>query len=147
MFTRLLVTTALVIASVGIATPAQAAPAIQLDKIQYDSPGSDTGTNDSLNAEWVRIKNTSTTTRTLTGWTLRDVANHVYTFPTTTLAGGAWLYVRTGSGTNTSSRKYWGKDWYVWNNSGSEQVRLKNSSGTLIDSCDYTGSSAGYKTC
>jgi hypothetical protein len=56
---------------------AEAASAIQITKVYYNSPGSDYGSNTSLNAEWVRITNTGTTWRTLTGWTLRDAAGHV----------------------------------------------------------------------
>src|SRR5215218_5245707 len=40
---------------------ADAASAIQITKVYYNSPGSDTGSNTSLNAEWVRITNTGTT--------------------------------------------------------------------------------------
>ncbi len=136
-----------VAASVAVASPAQAAPAIQITKIQYNSPGTDTDENKSLNGEWVRIKNTASSSKTLTGWTLRDAADHIYTFPATTLGAGASLYVHTGSGSNSSSRRYWGQDWHVWNNSGEEKVRLKNKSGTLIDSCDYKGTDDGFKTC
>jgi hypothetical protein len=36
--------------------------------------------NIKLNAEYVTIKNTGATTRTLVGWTVRDAAHHIYTF-------------------------------------------------------------------
>src|SRR5215217_9128117 len=40
--------------SILIATPAQAAPAtVYIYKVYYNSPGSDTGSNSSLNAEYV----------------------------------------------------------------------------------------------
>jgi hypothetical protein len=40
-------------------TPALAAGhRIQIYEIYYNSPGSDTGSNSSLNAEWVRLYNT-----------------------------------------------------------------------------------------
>ena len=43
-------------ASILIATPAQAAPAtVYIYKVYYNSPGSDTGSNSSLNAEYVAI--------------------------------------------------------------------------------------------
>ena len=48
---------------------AEAASAIKITKVYYNSPGSDYGSNTSLNAEWVRITNTGTTWRALTGWT------------------------------------------------------------------------------
>src|SRR5215203_1603174 len=77
---------------------AEAASAIQITKVYYNSPGSDTGSNTSLNAEWVRITNTGTTSRYLTGWTLRDAQGHTYTFGTFRLAAGARVYVHTGEG-------------------------------------------------
>ena len=50
--------------SVAVAAqPASAAPAVRILKIQYDSPGSDTGSNTSLNGEWVVLKNFSSTNR------------------------------------------------------------------------------------
>jgi hypothetical protein len=51
---------------------------LQFGKIYYDSPGSDTGSNASLNAEYVTIKNSSSKARSLTGYTVRDKANHLY---------------------------------------------------------------------
>ncbi len=147
MLARTLALTATVAIPLGMVSPAEAAPAMQITKVQYNSPGTDTKDNSSLNGEWVRIKNTASTARTITGWTLRDTANHVYTFPKTTVEPGASIYVYTGTGSNTSTKRYWGMGWHVWNNSGDEKVRLRNANGTAIDSCDYTGSSAGYTTC
>jgi hypothetical protein len=63
---------------VGLVGPASAA--IRITKVQYDSPGSDYGSNSSLNAEWVKIKNTGGKRKNLDGWTLRDKAGHVYHF-------------------------------------------------------------------
>jgi hypothetical protein len=45
-------------------TPA-AAGAIKINRIYFDSPGSDTGSNSSLNAEWIRLKNTGNSARQL----------------------------------------------------------------------------------
>ena len=86
--------------------PGEAASAIQFGKIYYNSPGSDTGSNTSLNAEWVRIKNTGTTTRSLTGWTVRDAAGHVYKFGTFSLKPGTYVTLHTGKGTNTAYHRY-----------------------------------------
>ena len=57
----LLVACLVVIASL-IALPADAAGSIQFRKIRYDSPGTDRGGKTSLNAEYVVIKNTGSTT-------------------------------------------------------------------------------------
>ena len=127
------------------ATTAEAAGGVVIWRAYYDSPGSDTGTNTSLNAEYIILKNTSTTTKTITGWTLRDKANYIYKFPTTTIGAGKYLYIRTGKGTNVAGTRYWNRTWYVWNNSG-DTAYLRNSAGTLIRSCSW-GSGGTYKQC
>ena len=50
------------------------------------------------------IKNTSSTTRSLTGYTVRDKANHVYKVGTFSLGGGRFVRIHTGKGTNTLHR-------------------------------------------
>jgi hypothetical protein len=120
--------------------------AIQITKVYYNSPGSDTGSNTSLNAEWVRITNTGTTSRYLTGWTLRDAQGHIYKFGTFKLAAGARVYVHTGKGTNTASHRYMQRGWYVWNNTG-DKATLRRADGVWIDSCSWTSSGLGYKYC
>jgi hypothetical protein len=45
-------------------------------------------TNAKLNKEFVTLKNTGTTSRNLTGWTVEDLAGHVYTFGSFTLRPG-----------------------------------------------------------
>jgi hypothetical protein len=137
-------------ATLGVAGSAQAAtPAVQITKVYYNSPGTDTGSNTSLNAEWVRLTNTRTYSINLKGWTLRDKARHIYTFTTNySLGAGKRVYVHTGSGTDGSpdyQHRYWGMAWYVWNNSG-DTAYVRNASGTLIDSCTW-GSSGSYTYC
>ena len=131
-----------------LAGPAQAAtPAVKIAKIYYDSPGTDTGSNSSLNAEYITLQNTTTTARTITGWTIRDASTHVYTFPTTTIAANSTITLRSGSGTNSTTTRYWQRAWYVWNNTGSEKAELRTSTGTIVHSCSYTGTSISYKIC
>lgn len=129
------------------ASPAEAAtPKIEITKVYYNSPGADKGSNASLNDEWVRLTNRRTTTINLKGWTLRDKANHVSTFKTDfRIRAGKNVYIHTGKGTNTATHRYWGKGWYVWNNSG-DKAYLRSSGGTLIDSCSW-GSSGSYTYC
>jgi len=122
-----------------------ASAAIRITKVQYDSPGSDTGSNSSLNAEWVKIKNTGSHAKTLTGWTLRDTSSHVYHFGSFRLGAGSSVQVHTGSGSNTRHDRYWGSGWYVWNNTG-DTAKLKNRSGRLIDRCSW-GDGSGVKYC
>ena len=131
----------------SLALPANAATsAIQFGKIYYDQPGSDTPvTNTKLNSEYVVIKNTGTTTRTLTRWTVRDLANHVYTFPSFKLGAGKSVTLHTGKGTNTGSHLYWGKGWYIWNNTGDKAI-VRDSTGVLKDTCTW-GDGIGYTYC
>ncbi|WP_233358861.1 lamin tail domain-containing protein [Thermomonospora amylolytica] len=146
---RKLITTA-VAACVGAAvlmspTAANAAPAIQIYRVYYNSPGSDTGSNSNLNAEWVQIINHGTTSRQLKDWKIKDKTGYTYTFGSFTLGAKKTVTVHTGKGTNTASHRYWGRSWYVWNNSG-DTAYLRNPSGTLIDSCSW-GSSGSSKYC
>jgi hypothetical protein len=126
-------------------SPAHAASAVRITYVQYDSPGNDTGTNPSLNAEWVRLKNFSGKKRTLTGWTLRDPVGHVYRFGTFTLGAGKTVRIHTGAGQSTAADRYWGQDWYVWNNTGDTAI-LKNKAGTTVDTCKW-GDGAGTISC
>ncbi|MEQ7007208.1 lamin tail domain-containing protein [Actinopolymorpha sp. B17G11] len=122
-----------------------ATPAVQITKVYYNSPGTDTRSNKSLNAEYVRLTNRRTSAIKLKGWTLRDKANHVYTFATYTLGAGKSVYIHTGKGTNTTSHRYWGQGDYVWNNTG-DTAYLRTPARTLVDSCSW-GSKGSYTTC
>jgi hypothetical protein len=137
---------AILATAVVLAGSAEASAAIKITKIYYDSPGSDTGSNASLNAEYVVIKNTGSKAVTLTGWTLRDVANHVFTFPTFKLAAGNRVTIHTGKGSKTLHHLYWGSGAYIWNNDG-DTARLRRRDGSLASTCSYSGGSPGYKIC
>jgi hypothetical protein len=133
--------------SVTVATPAQAAtPAVMITKVYYNSPGSDTGSNTSLNAEYVRLTNKRSSTINLKYWYVRDNTGYAYRFTASFyLKPGYSVYIHTGKGTNTSSHRYWGRSWYVWNNTG-DTAHLRNSAGTLIDSCSW-GRTGLYTYC
>ena len=111
---------------------------IRIATIYFDSPGSDSGSNSSLNGEWVKLKNTGSSGKSLNNWTIRDNSGHVYRFGSFTLRAGRSVTVHTGSGSNTAGHKYWAMDGYVWNNDG-DRARLKKGNGTLVDSCSYSG--------
>ena len=128
------------------ALPAEAASPIQLGKIQYNSPGTDRATNVSVNGEYVVIKNLGRTAKSLTGWTVRDAQRHVYKFGTFTLGAGKTVVLRTGKGSNTSSTRYWGLGYHVWNNTG-DTTYLRNAAGTAMDYCAWTANVLGYKNC
>jgi hypothetical protein len=122
-----------------LALPAQALAAIKIHKIYFDSPGSDTRSNASLNAEYIVIRNTGLVRVGIGGWTIRDIANHVYRFPTGFRIGaGLKVTLHTGRGTNTATHRYWGMGNYVWNNDG-DTGRLRRANGTLADACSYSG--------
>jgi len=142
-----------VLASVGCAvlvattaTTAEAASPIQFGRIYYNAPGTDRATNLSVNGEYVVIKNLGNTARSLTGWTVRDAANHVYKFGTFTLGAGKTVVLRTGKGTNTSTTRYWGLGYHVWNNTG-DKAYLRTAYGTSIDYCAWSSNGLGYKYC
>jgi hypothetical protein len=130
---------------VTVATPAQAAGGITIYKAYYNSPGSDTGSNASLNAEYIQLKNTATVAKYVSGWTLRDKQGHIYKFPTTRINPGQFMYVHTGKGTNNWNNRYQGKAAYIWNNTG-DAAFLRTGAGTLVDSCSW-GSSGSWRYC
>ena len=131
---------------VGFAAPAYAAtPAVSFTKIYFDSPGKDTGSNTSLNNEWVRLTNNTKKTVQLKGWTVRDKSSHVFTFKASySLKPGARVYVHTGRGTNgkpDGNDVYWGSRAYIWNNTG-DTATLKTGAGKVHDTCKW-GQKAG----
>ncbi len=125
---------------------ADAASPVRISKIYYNSPGADDRSNTSLNAEYVVLRNTTTRSQTVTGWTLRDAAGHVYTFPTTSIAAGATVTVHTGKGTNRTGHRYWQRGSYVWNNDR-DTAYLRTRAGTLQSTCSYNSTAVASKTC
>lgn len=106
---------------------------VVLGAIQYDSPGRDTRSNASLNAEWVTVVNTGRSAVNLSGWTLSDDAHHSYRFTHLRLAGHAAVRVHTGTGRDTTANVYQDRRAYVWNNDH-DTATLRNSSGRIADS-------------
>jgi Lamin Tail Domain len=115
-----------------------AAPAVRIVKVQYDSPGTDTRSNASLNAEWVALRNMTGAGVSVAGWTLRDAQNHVYALGSLTIAARATVYVHTGRGTNSTAHRYWGSGNYIWNNT--------NDAATLRDRANRTIATCAWKT-
>ena len=124
-------------AAVGLATPASAAtPRILITKVLVNPSGSDTTANSQLVREYITVKNTTGAAISLRSWTIRDKANHVYTFGTFSLGAGASVTLHTGKGTNTATHRYWGLGWYVWNNTG-DAAYVRDSAGKAVDSCSW----------
>ncbi|MEV4347643.1 lamin tail domain-containing protein [Actinoplanes sp. NPDC049596] len=124
----------------AVATPAQAAEApVYFSRIYYDSPGSDTRSNASLNAEWFRLTNSTKKTIQLQNFTVRDASNHVYKFGAYALLPGNSVTVHTGKGTAGKPAKndrYWGSGNYIWNNTG-DTATLRNPAGKTINTCKF----------
>jgi len=138
----------LVATSVGLVTLSAATPAgasLRIVKIYYDSPGSDTGSNSSLNHEFVTMKNDGNKAVAMTGCTLRDTAGHVFRFPRFKLQPGSSVSVHTGKGTNARHDLYWRSGWYIWNNDG-DTATLRRRDGSTASRCSYAGGGA-YKIC
>ncbi|MCX5139886.1 MULTISPECIES: lamin tail domain-containing protein [unclassified Streptomyces] len=144
----LAVTTALA-GSLLLATPASAAKhqgGVHLGKIQYDSPGKDTRSTTSLNAEWVEIHNNTKAKVQLKGYRLKDNTGYTYTFPSYAVGAGRTVRVHTGKAKNSSGHVYWNRGSYVWNNTG-DKARLIKPNGKLLDSCSWTKASKGTRNC
>ncbi|GGN93545.1 hypothetical protein GCM10010112_81910 [Actinoplanes lobatus] len=124
------------------ASTTAAVPNVRFTKVYYNSPGSDTRTNASLNAEYVQVTNKTSKSVDLAGWTIRDKSNHVHTLAGT-LAAGKALTVHTGKGTNgkPAGHRYWQSGNYVWNNTG-DTATLRTKTGATAHTCTWgkTGS-------
>lgn len=146
---RAAVLTAAVVAAAAATltiAPAQAAGSVHLTRIYYNSPGSDTRTTASLNAEYVIIANTTGAAVNLKGWVLVDASNHKYTFTSYSLAKGKSVTVHTGKGTNTATNRYWGSGSYIWNND-KDKATLKRSTGAVQDTCAYNNTKVAHIDC
>lgn len=124
------------------ATGSTTAKGVRFVFVVYDPTGPDDGSN--LNAERVKIKNTSGKKKNLTGWKLLDAAGNRYRFPSFALPAGSSVVVHSGKGANRPRHLYagWG---YTWNNTG-DTARLRTKAGVLADRCSW-GDGSGTKYC
>ena len=125
---------------------ASAASCVGIHRIYYNSPGTDTGSNTSLNAEWIQLRNRCSTSSSLTNVKIKDAAGHAYTFGSYTLGGGKYVKVHTGMGSDTATDRYQGRSWSVWNND-KDTAYLYSASGTRLDSCSYNNASTSSVYC
>ena len=148
---KIVITTLTSVLALGVWTPTANASSAErpgparIAKVSYDGAGSDTGSNPSLNREWVAIKNRGSHARQMRGWTLRDTAGHVFHFPRFTLRAGRTVKVHTGSGRDGARNLYWDSGAYIWNNDG-DRATVRNRNGRLIDRCSW-GDGGGTKVC
>jgi hypothetical protein len=127
-------------------TYASPASAIQISRIRYNPPGPDTRSTKSLNAEWIRLRNTGASTRHLRGWSISDADEHVYRFRRLALRPGASVTVHSGPGRDTAHHRYWNRRGHTWDNR-SGLARLRRPNGTLADQCRYNNAHRSQRRC
>ncbi len=103
---------------------------VRITYIEYDPPG------DEVQGEYVSLQNFGASPAAMTGWTLRDEGNHVFTFPSFTLAPGGTVQVWTRAGTNDAGNLYWGSGSAIWNNSG-DCAYLRDAQGQGVSQYCY----------
>jgi len=108
--------------------------AVELTEIHADAAGDD---RTNLADEYVVLTNRGDSPVDLSGWVLTDESGARYTFPDgVVLAPGDSVTVRTGSGTDTETDRYWDAGRPVWNNDG-DTVRLLRSDGEVVTEVPY----------
>jgi micrococcal nuclease len=107
---------------------------VKIAHIQANAPGNDA---ENPNGEWVEIVNEGSEAVNLEGYSLKDAATHIYTFPAFTLQPGAVVRLYSGQGQDDASSLYWGlAGEAVWNNDG-DSAFLRDSEGNLVDDYSY----------
>ncbi|MFB6107216.1 MAG: lamin tail domain-containing protein [Haloplanus sp.] len=97
-------------------------------RVHADAAGRD---GENLDDEYVVFRNAGAEPLSLAGWTVTDEAGHAYVFGNRTLAPGAELVLRTGTGTDDDSTVYWDRTSPVWNNGG-DVVRVTDDHGRVV---------------
>lgn len=110
-------------------TDAAAEAPLAVAAVHADAAGDD---NENLGDEYVVFRNDGDDRLDLSGWTVRDEAGHTYSVPDgVTLDPGATVTLRTGSGADTETTLYWGRDGAVWNNGG-DTVTVLDDEGRVV---------------
>lgn len=100
-----------------------------------------------LNDEYVTFKNICPQSIDMNGWTVKDEANHVYTFLNFSLEEGSEVTLFTGKGIDTKDKDtkaklYWdsegSKCGAIWNNDG-DVLYLRDASDNLVIEYSYSG--------
>jgi competence protein ComEC len=106
-----------------------AAGTLSLVEVHADASGDEW---DNLNDEYLVFANAGDAPLDLSGWTVRDEADHTYRFPDgVTLDPGASVTLHTGTGTDSATDRYWGSGAPVWNNGG-DTVVVTDDEGTVV---------------
>ena len=107
---------------------------LKIVHIEADAPGSD---KDNPNGEWVEITNQGSEPIQMDGYTLKDEANHIYTFGAFQVKPGVTFRLYSGRGQDSPTELYWGLvDESVWNNNG-DTAFLRDDQGALVDVFAY----------
>ncbi|XOB40576.1 MAG: thermonuclease family protein [Candidatus Nealsonbacteria bacterium] len=109
---------------------------IKIVNINADAPGND---NENKNGEWLEIRNQEENSVSMTNWTIKDEANHIYTFADFILAPDKSVFIYSGCDIDTQEKLYWQcpeGEYAIWNNSG-DTAFLRDASGNLVDSYKY----------
>lgn len=122
--------------SAVVPSTTDAASCVRISGGNFDAPGNDNYAAN-LNGEYIKIKNTCSAAKSVSGWKLHDYGKkHTYTFASGfSIKAGATVTVYTGRGTNSATKRYWGRSYgAIWNNDPPEKAYLRNGSGTLQSS-------------
>jgi phosphatidylserine/phosphatidylglycerophosphate/cardiolipin synthase-like enzyme len=103
---------------------------IRITYIYYDGAGSQEPD------EYVRIQNYDSRSIQMDSWTLRDEANHVFTFPNYLMEPGQVCRIYTNEDHPEWCGFNYGSGSAIWNNGG-DCAELRNSTGTTIDTYCY----------
>jgi micrococcal nuclease len=108
--------------------------ALKITHIEANAPGND---NENPNGEWIEITNQGREPVQMANYTLKDEANHIYTFGTFAVAPGVTFRLFSGQGQDSPTELYWGLNGEsIWNN-GADAAFLRDSDGNLIDTYAY----------
>jgi hypothetical protein len=131
-----------VVVLVVLAAPAMASAAIRIARVRYNPPGINTGSTESLNRQFVVIRNTGDRRVILTGWTLVPLhEGRAFEFPRFRLPGHHTVTIHTGTGTDRRYDLFWNRVDYVW--MYTHTATLRDDDGDRIDRCHWVGGSGG----
>lgn len=100
-----------------------------IDHVNYNAPGND-ATNP--NGEWIRIRNASASPQNLRNWKIAVGPYQLVSVASRPMDPGETITVYIGSGSNSSTRMYWGKSSGILYNSGSRNVQLLSPQRELV---------------
>lgn len=112
-------------------------PGVFIIDIEYAPPGNPLD-------EYVLLRNQSGEYVDMSGWTLRDENQNIFTFPRYTLTSYAYVRIWTKAGQNDPENLYWGLRDPVWNDYG-DCAYLRKPDRELSDSLCYGATGSFYK--